>query len=173
MVDGIEQLRIPMKREWFAILFLPFWLVGWSVGWVVAARELTQHFDLFIAGWLGAWTVGGAFAIGLLTGQLFGAEIVRVVGRDLEVRIGAGPLKRVWRYRGDAIENLTSWAPDVSMFGWGRYQRPFWMRPRTGAVKFDYGADSIFLGTGIDEPEGRAVADWLARRLPRSATELR
>ncbi len=47
----------------------------------------------------------------------------------------------------------------------GRNQRPFWMRPRTGAVKFDYGADSIYLATGVDEPEGRIIVDWLARRL--------
>lgn len=32
-------------------------------------------------------------------------------------------------------------------------------------MKFDYGADSIYLATGVDEPEGRTIVDWLARRL--------
>jgi hypothetical protein len=76
-----------------------------------------------------------------------------------------GPLRRTWLYRGKTIENLMAWTPETDLFGMSRYQRPFWMRPRGGAVKFNYGADSIFLATGVDEPEGRVIVDWLARRL--------
>lgn len=172
VVDGIEQLRIPMRRQWFVILFLPIWLTGWAFGEVSAAGQLTQSFDLFIAAWLIGWTIAGLFAATTLIAQLFGTQTLRVVQRDLEVRMGVGPLRRTWRYRGDAIEHLMAWTPETGLYGMRGMQRPLWLRPRTGAVKFDYGAESIFLAPELDEPEGRVVVDWLARRLPRRATEL-
>ncbi len=61
------------------------------------------------------------------------------------------------------------WSANRDLFGMRSFQQPFFMRPKTGAVKFDYGADSIFPGSGVDEPEGRAIAAWLEKRLPRSA----
>ncbi|MGY2733051.1 hypothetical protein ACVWYO_000725 [Sphingomonas sp. UYP23] len=171
-IDGVERLRIPIRRQWFMVLFLPLWLVGWGFGWFSAAMQISQHFDTFLAVWLCAWTVGGIFAGGILFGQLFGAELVSVVGRDLQVQVGVGPLKRIWRYRGDRIEHLIGWTAVEDMFGMRSMQRPFWLRPKSGAVKFDYGADSVFLAPGVDEPEGRVIAAWLAKRLPRSASAM-
>jgi hypothetical protein len=168
-VDGVEQLRIPIRRNWFAILFLPAWLVGWGFGEVSAIGQLAQGLDTFLAAWLVGWTVGGAFAAWMLLSQLFGAEIVRVVGGDLEVRLGAWRLRRTWRYRGGEIENLMAWSPDTSPFWMSGYQHRFSMRPQSGAVKFDYGAESVFLATGVDEPEGREIVAWLGKRLPRGA----
>ena len=164
IVDGKEQLTIPFRRNWFALLFLPLWLCGWALGEVFAITEISRTFHPFLAVWLFGWTIGGAFAFATWAAQ-FGGERLRVVNRDLEVSAGVGAVRRTWRYRGKAIENLRAWTPDDDMFGFRRNQRPFWLRPRTGAVKFDYGADSIFLATGVDEPEGRMIADWLARRL--------
>jgi len=37
-------------------------------------------------------------------------------------------------------------------------------------VKFDYGAETIFIAAGVDEPEGRVIARWLALRLPTGAS---
>lgn len=164
IVDGREQLTIPFRRNWFAMLFLPLWLCGWLFGELGAITEISRSFQPFLALWLCVWTIGGAFAVAMWVAQ-FGGERLRVANRDLEVSVGVGPVRRTWRYRGKAIENLMAWAPDDDAFGFRRNQRPFWLRPRSGAVKFDYGADSIFLATGVDEPEGRMIVDWLARRL--------
>lgn len=164
IANGGEQLTVPLKRNWFVMLFLPVWLCGWVFGEVSAIVQLSQGFQSFLAVWLCGWTIGGAFAIGLWIGQ-FGSERLRVVNRDLEVSAGVGPLRRTWLYRGKAIENLMARTPETDLFSMGRNQRPFWMRPRTGAVKFDYGADSIYLATGVDEPEGRMIVGWLTRRL--------
>jgi hypothetical protein len=168
---GGEQLRIPIRREWFVLAFLPFWLAGWTVGGIAAMRALAEHFEPFLLFWLGGWAVGWLFAAGTLAAQLAGAEIVRADGRDLEVSMGVGPLRRTWRYRGDAIRNLTSIEPDTDLWGWGRRRSMNWFfaRPKTGAVKFDYGAESVYLASGVDEPEGREIVAWLARRLPRGA----
>jgi len=165
IADGREQLTIPFKRYWFVILFLSFWLCGWALAWIDTARELSRGFQPFLMVWLCGWTLGGVFAIAVLAAQ-FGSERLRVVDRDLEVSSGIGPLRRTRLYRGKAIEKLTSWTPEPYRFYTGRSQRPFWMHQRTtGAVKFDYGAKSIFLAGGVDEPEGRMIVDWLARRL--------
>ena len=165
---GGEQLRIPIRREWFIVAFLPFWLFGWAMGEISAIRQLESRFEPFLLFWLGGWTVGGLFFAAVLAAQFAGAEILRADGRDLEVSMGIGPLRRTWRYRGDAIRNLTSTEPDTDV--WGR-RRVNWIlaRPKTGAVKFDYGAESIYLAAGVDEPEGREIVAWLARRLPRGA----
>ena len=65
-----------------------------------------------------------------------------------------------------------AWIPEPYDFFAGRNQRPFWMRQRTtGAVKFDYGTKTIFLADGLDEPEGRMIVAWLARRLGIQAVE--
>jgi hypothetical protein len=165
IANGSEQLTIPLKRNWFVMLFLLLWLWGWALGWLSVARDLSHGFQPFEAAWLCGWTASGVFAIAALAAQ-FGSERLRVVNRDLEVSTGVGPLRRTRRYRRQAIENLMAWTPEPYIFNAGRGQRPFWMRQRTtGAVKFDYGAKSIYLATGVDEPEGRMIVEWLARRL--------
>ena len=95
---------------------------------------------------------------------------MRVENGDLVVSTGVGPLRRTWRYRGGAISNLMGWYPEREFWnGWNRMERPLWLRARTGAVKFDYGSESIFLARDVDEPEGAEIAAWLGRRLPRGA----
>ncbi len=38
-----------------------------------------------------------------------------------------------------------------------------------GAVRFDYGAETIHLAPHVNAPEAAKIADWLRRRLPVSA----
>lgn len=42
-VEGVEQLRIPMRRNWFILLFLGFWICGWTVGGIVAIDQVSQN----------------------------------------------------------------------------------------------------------------------------------
>ena len=94
-----------------------------------------------------------------------------MVERDLEIRSGAKPLARTWRYRGSAIRNVRSAGPANDPFGMRNWQTPFWMRPKAGAVRFDDGSGTVYLANGVDEPEGREIVAWLTRRLPVSAAE--
>lgn len=168
-VEGVEQLRIPMRRNWFVLLFTGFWIVLWTFGGMMAMVQLGEHFDLFLLVWLAMWALGWCFAATMIVTQVAGPEIIRVIGRDLEISIGAGKLR--WRrlYRGDTIRNLRSSDPNPWGMPWRMPANPFGMK--LGAVKFDYGARTIAAAASVDEAEGRMIVDWLRPRLPRAASE--
>lgn len=167
---GQEQLRIPMRRNWLVVIFLPFWLVTWTIGGVIAMYLLVATGELFVALWLVAWALGWTFAAAMLAMQIKGSEVLRVERGELEICSGAGALRRSWRYSADAIRDLSSSRP-ASPFGLGMrgIEMLFFVRPPSGAVHFTYGAQTIHLANAVDEPEGRMVAQWLARRLPQTA----
>jgi hypothetical protein len=169
-IDGVEQIRIPMRRNWFVLLFYCFWLCMWTAGGGMAMVGLTQTHDLFLVFWVAIWAVGWLFAATTIALQIAGTEIIRVDGRDLETSVGIGALR--WRrvYRGDHIRNLTS--SDPNPWGWPwRMPRNNLLRPSQGAIKFDYGARTIHAASSAEEAEGRMIVDWLTTRLPRTATE--
>jgi len=168
-VDGVEQIRVPMRRNWFVLLFISFWIVMWTIGGVTAIYELIRQFQLFLLVWLGAWALGWCFAAATIAAQVAGSEIIRVVGRDLEISVGAGKLR--WRrlYRGDKVRNLRSSDPNPWGMPWRMPVMPFGMR--LGAIKFDYGARTIAAAASVDEAEGAMIVDWLRPRLPRDATD--
>jgi len=169
-VDGVEQVRIPMRRNWFVLLFIAFWICGWTVGGIAAIYQVSQNFDWFLIFWLGGWALGWVFAAATIASQIGGSEIIRVVGRDLETSVGVGKLR--WRrfYRGDHIRNLKG--SDPNPMGWPfrvHQTNPF--RLRAGAIKFDYGAQTVFAANSSEEAEGRMIVEWLKSKLPRTATD--
>ena len=164
--DGLT-INIPARRNWFAILFLGFWLCGWAFGEVSVIRELaTGKFkgsSLFLIGWLGAWTVGGGAAIYFWTWMLAGREIVTLAPTLLGVRrdiLGFGrsreydlPSIRNLRIDRSPIDNnLSGNALSRSMFG--------------GTIAFDYGAKTFRFGGGIDEAEASQLIERLKSRYP-------
>ncbi len=177
-IEGIEQIRIPMRRNWFVLLFMSFWICGWTVGGLAAMSQLRQNFDWFLVFWLGAWLLGWLFAATTIGWQLAGFEVIRVVGRDLEVSVGVGPFRRRRLYRGDRIRHLDSSDPNPMGWGWwqgaGVSRSPFTIfgKPQQGALKFDYGAETIYAARSADEAEGRMIVEWLKPKLPRTATDL-
>jgi len=168
-IDGTERIRIPTRRNWLIMLFLGVWLAGWTAGGIAAMAEAVTQLQPFLIVWLCGWALGWVFAASTIAMQIAGAETIAVTGGDLEIRSGAGPFVRTWRYRGATIRNLQSAAAMSDLFNMRSAQMPFWVRPRSGSVRFDYGAETIFLANGIDQPEGREIAAWLARRLPVAA----
>ena len=175
-VDGVEQIRIPMRRNWFVLLFLSFWICGWTFGGLAAFSQLSQDFDWFLVFWLGGWVLGWVFAAATIGSQLAGSEIIRVTGRDLEISVGIGPFRRRRLYRGDRIQYLDSSDPNPMGWAWWQGSRqsrsPFgaFGKPQQGAIKFDYGAETLYAASSVDEAEGRMIVDWLRPKLPRSAT---
>lgn len=166
--DGVEHLVIRSRRNYFIILFLTFWLCGWTVGGGAAIWELTTEFSFFLVFWLCGWAMGWLFAASTIVMQLGGSEIIRVVGGDLEISNGVGVMRRTWRYLGSEVANLQSDQPNVFGLPIRSFDYPFFIRPRTGAVRFDYGAASVYCAQGLDEPEGRTIVEWIGRRLPRA-----
>lgn len=170
IVDGVEQVRLPTRRSWFLLAFLPLWLTGWTAGGVFAIWQVITTHELFLILWLCGWAAGWVFAVSTLAAQIWGAETIRASLVELEVTKSAGPFRRQWHYRADLIRNLGSTDPSGDPWGMREMQTPVWTRNRSGAVKFDYGAETIFIAVGVDQPEGRAIARWLALRLPTGAT---
>ena len=169
-VDGVEQIRIPTRRNWFVLLFLCFWICGWTAGGIAAMYQVGRNFDWFLIFWLGGWAVGWLFAAFTISSQIAGSEIIRVIGRDLEISSGTGPLRRRRLYRGDDIRNLTSSDPNPWGMPWRMPQTSLW-GARVGAIKFDYGSQTVYAGASAEEPDGRMIVEWLRPKLPRAASD--
>ncbi|MDB5673658.1 MAG: hypothetical protein JWM65_640 [Sphingomonas bacterium] len=170
LVDGVEQIRIPVKRNWFIIPFLLCWLVMWTFGGAAIALSIAQGGGLSSLIFLCFWAIAWVFVLTVLFTQIWGAEIIRASAMEVELVKRAGPMRRRWRYRADQIHNLTACPPNIDQWGRRSSQTPVWARNASGAVKFDYGAQTIMLAAGVDEAEGRMIAQWLTTRLPMSAT---
>jgi hypothetical protein len=181
-VDGIEQIRIPFRRNWFSLIFLCVWLTFWTIGGIVAAGVLLTSLmgqamntgdmgDPFLAVWLVFWAIAWVFAAANVALQLGGSEILRIEGRDLDISIGVGRWR--WRkvYRGDQIRNLRSSDPNPMGWPFGARAITFPGLNRAGAIKFDYGARTIRAAGSVDEPEGQMIVEWLRPKLPRTAGE--
>ncbi|WP_294261030.1 hypothetical protein [uncultured Sphingomonas sp.] len=167
--DGVEQIVIPARRNWFAILFLPLWLTGWTIGGGAAITQLMSG-DLpageraFMAVWLCGWIAGWLFAVGTLAWQFVGAERIAAAHGDLTLSLGIGRLARTRRFRGGEVRAVrVAGQPAWAMFGGG--MGPFWPS-MTGTLRFDHGARTIAFASGIDEAEAATVRDWLLARLP-------
>jgi hypothetical protein len=169
-VDGVEQMRIPFRRNWFALIFLSVWLTGWTFGGIAAMGDLVVSGEPFLFVWLIFWALGWVFAAATVAMQIAGSDIIRVVGRDLETSVGVGKLRFRKLYRGDQIRHLRSSDPNPMGFPWRVQQFPF-TGAKAGAIKFDYGAKTICAAGSAEEAEGRMIVEWLRPKLPRSAVE--
>ena len=180
-VDGVEQVRIPFRRNWFALIFLCVWLTFWTMGGIVAGGVLLMSLfgqpsaggqaDPFLAVWLIFWAIAWVFAAMNVALQLGGSEILKVEGRDLDISVGVGRWR--WRkvYRGDEIRKLRSSDPNPMGWPFGARAMTFPGFNRAGAIKFDYGARTIRAAGSVDEPEGQMIVEWLRPKLPRTAAE--
>jgi hypothetical protein len=127
------------------IAFLCFWLCGWAVGEIFVTRAVwsaiqDSKFDggfFFICAWLGGWTVGGAFAIKAVVNLVKGEppEIFVISASEI---IHQKKDKKV--YRKNNVSKI-----DLETSGGAHY------------LYFDVGADRVFIGEHIREPE----REWL------------
>jgi hypothetical protein len=166
---GGERIRVPARRNWPAMLFLPVWLIGWTIGGIAAIVELLRTGEPFLALWLVGWAVGWLGAAGVVAWMGWGAEILRVSGGDLELGESLFGWTRARLYRGGDVRNLS--ASGMPFFAHLQVRLPFMMRARWGSVKFNYGARTIYAAQGLDEAEGQLIVEWLRRRLPSLASD--
>jgi hypothetical protein len=171
LVPGGEQIVIPARRNWLILLFLAFWLTVWTFGGIAALYEVMTNFSLFLVFWLCGWAAGWLFAATTIAWQINGAETLRVVGGDLEVRHSAVGLSKSWWFRGSEIRNLRAGDTPALPFGWSGLNAPLIFWRRWGSVRFTHGARTIYLAPALDEAEGALIVETLQRALPRTAVD--
>jgi hypothetical protein len=163
--EGFE-ISIPAKRNILLMLFLAAWLVGWCFGEVFAAHELFLGTDnapvMFLGAWLIGWTLGGGFALYAWLWMLRGREVVVLrldtlltkrdlwgVGRSKEYDLGHIKSVRV----APLSWNPYDWSGAMQFWGIGG-----------GPIAFDYGSQTVRLGSGVDEAEAREIVKELRSR---------
>jgi hypothetical protein len=170
IADGTEQIRIKARRNWFALLFLVFWLTLWTGGGIMAIVQLTRDFEIFLLVWLVGWAVGWLFAAIAITWQLVGVETIRVIGGDLELGYSMAGMTRRRLFRGSEISGLAP-APMGPMSRMQSAHPPFLNWSKAGSVKFNYGPRTVHAAAGLDEAEGRMIVEHLRKRLPVGAVD--
>jgi hypothetical protein len=160
---GLLKIVIPARRQWFAMIFLSFWLCGWLVG------ELTALFILlsgkfkgpptaFLVFWLAFWTLGGTLALLNVLWMAAGREVITLEGPRLVIRqeiLGRGLTRTFDVFQ---IRFLR-----VSPIG-RRGAFPF----GPGVIAFDYGAKTYRFGIMIEEAEASLLIERLLGYLPSS-----
>ncbi len=170
LADGDRQLRISVDRDYVPLLFMTLWFACWAVGGIRVIASLHASEDVMAFLWLAVWSLGLVSAAATMLAHLGGVEIVRVKSGDLEVTNTLGFMRRTWRYRGDAMRNLTSNDSSIQKDpDSGHLLQPFFLPRSNGAVKFEHGSRTVYLAASVHEPEGREIVAWLAKRLPSSA----
>ena len=181
--EGVERLVVLPRRSLKA--------VGMALLALLAGTgKAAMDFDEDLAGAWDLWTSGlviSAAAMWLLwlvtsACEFFGSEIFSVergglrartaaggAAQELIVSRGIGPLRRTFRYRVREISELVT--PFAEEEAKPRVHN-IYVRPKAGAVRFDYGRKTVHFAETLDEADGEAVVAWLRRKLPRSAGEV-
>src|SRR5438105_15484135 len=90
--DNVVNLEIiiPVKKNWFTILFTGAWLGIWvvselSVAGMLVAR-LPKVADAFMIFWLTGWTIGGLFVFRVFLWNISGREIITIGQGTLTIK---------------------------------------------------------------------------------------
>ena len=163
-VDG-PAIRVPAPRPLIATGFLILWLLGWTAAGGVCAWVLVDTREWATLVFMAFWLLGWLAAAFTLTWTLVGYQTLRIVGAgDLEIADHVLGLTRRWLYHGSEVRRLVA-APPLSWPYRARTHTPF-IRSGRGAVKFEYGARTVYAAPGLSEAEGRQIAELLLPRLP-------
>ena len=164
--DGPDGLTfvVPSRRQWFAMLFLPVWLVGWLFGEVFAVRGLISGKgpSLFLLVWLTMWTLGGGLALLGWLWMLAGRERLVVKPGVLVHRLELFGLHRTREYDLSQVRNLKVSPESFNPWNMGSSFRMWGLGG--GVVSFDYGARTIRVAASVDEAEGRMIVNRIQER---------
>ncbi len=166
-LGSIIKITIPTRKNWFAIIFLPIWLIGWFFGEIKVSSELLANKagtpDLFLIAWLLGWTAGGAFALVAFLWQIVGKQVITFYGSTMSVSNQAFNLGITKNYDCSLIRNLmVSQVPRNSLFSHSGSME-FWGFGK-GNIAFEYGMKMIKIAPFIDEPEARYIIGKLQAR---------
>jgi hypothetical protein len=171
---GVE-IRIPVRRHIFPLIFLPVWLVGWALGLVAVAGSFLRSGtapggQLFTLVWLTLWVIGGTGAFTTWLWMLAGAEVLRVAQGAVTLERSLLLFRRRKQYNLKLTQNWRTVPQPAN--GWARQESWYPLGFGSGGtLAFDYGAKTIYLARGIDEAEASQLLAQLRTRglVPASA----
>jgi hypothetical protein len=169
--EGLTFL-IPARRLWFAMFFIPIWLVGWAAGEVGVGGTLLEESGgelLFTVVWLSFWTAGGVVAILLWLWMLAGRVRVVLADDRLRIRYELFGLGRSREYGLADVRDLRVAPESLNLWSWSAGLR--WWGFGGGVVAFDYGPKTVRFGAGIDEAEGKQLVRRILERHPIPRTD--
>jgi hypothetical protein len=169
--DHITSLEIiiPVKRNWFIILFLCVWLCGWFAGesmvLVTVSSQFLKHnpVQLFLLFWVILWTICGFFAISFFFWNLRGKEIITFEHSQLTIKRKGSVFFRTKIYDMNEVKDLRvqDGLNETPMFG---YRNNNFLMNMGGVMRFDYGMRTIRFGAGLEEAEGKYILQQLVEK---------
>ena len=169
IVDGTEWVVARALRNWFVLPFLSIWLIGWTLGGALAMSQwIAGEERVFLSLWLVGWALGWCFAVSWIGWQINGRTMTSVQAGAIVYRWKIFSYARTKEFDATQVRHLrassTAWP-----WNFTRPSQPPFYPGSAGSVKFDYGAREVSIMPGLDEAEGRMIAEWLAKRLPSSS----
>lgn len=181
------KISLPSRKNYFALFFLGFWLIGWAfgeimvggmliaaiVGFLFNSPEISQMgggglsgVSLFMFAWLAIWTVGGGFALYTFFWQLAGKEIIEVKNDSIRIQRAIFGMGRAKEYLSTHVKDLriSPLSMDNNIFNMSRATQ-FW-GTTGGFLAFDYGAQTFRFGSGADEAESKQILEKIVSRFP-------
>lgn len=159
---------IPAKRHWPVIIFLCVWLCGWVLGEVSVitkllggeAEKFEEQFGMIV--WLFGWTFGGVVVISFLLWNLFGRELISVSSQTLTIRKEVFGIGQTKEFEMKSVKNMQ--ATVIQIVGRNPEAARHLLGMIKGRIGFDYGAKTYWFGNGLDEAEGKIVAQEIVQR---------
>lgn len=168
------RITIPARTEFFITAFLGVWLVAWAFGEIfvpytflveLSDKPIATPVRLFTIVWLAGWTLGGMWALSIFLWNVAGKEVIELTSTTLRRRKQIPIFSRSKEYAIADIAGLRT-APRARTI----WPLPFNMNMaplsfRDGTIAFDYGRDTHYLGSGLDEADARYAIDEMSRRV--------
>lgn len=166
------RITIPASMHIGTTTVLTLWLIFWAAGEIVIARTLFQGFAegpsaaqmLFMIIWPAVWTLMGAWSAGLLLWNVIGKEITELNPTMLKHRKQISIFNRSREYN---VANIVHLRPTLSL------PSSFWFYRLTlalltfkdGAISFEYGHDTRYLASGLEEADAKYVIEHMCRQV--------
>jgi len=161
--EGDYRLALPFRRNWVAIGILAvmdaIFLYPAITTFQQAIAEWSRFdslFDLvgalFISAWLLGWMIGPLIMTTILVALLFGREVLKAAPGAVEIFIGIAIFGITVRYDVTRMRNL-------------RYEQALKSSGKSWRgthLVFDYGANTIAVGSAVDRDELSAIQSQLA-----------
>jgi hypothetical protein len=163
--NGVD-IIIPVKKDWFLIPFLSFWLCLWlaagifiSVGLLGTGAEGAR---LFLYMFLTVWTIHGFFSASRLWWNIAGKEIIQVSQGVLTIHRKGAVFKRAKSYDLAQCQNFRAMEEQLLIYHFNTITAGMLRRkPNPGTIKFDYDAATIRFGDWLPQAEGEYILDRL------------
>ncbi|HKY71877.1 MAG TPA: hypothetical protein VJL88_08145 [Nitrospira sp.] len=169
---GNLRIVIPVRRNWFHIIFIGFWLCIWisAAPQMISGNVKQPAGLLFKPAMLGLWAVATAAAIYIWIWNFLGKEVVLVNMQSLTTRRELGSVGRTREFTLSEIRDLrvsstfnpADFSSSLQFWGIGG-----------GSIAFDYGAKTYRFGSGLDDAESKLIINAIKSRFKIDDTERR